>query len=141
MTNWPVAGGTVRDIAVERNLRDIRRRGGELAASALSKVEAKELFPQLVAPAKRQLIFGEISATGTIVLGAGFSSEKTAAGSYTITLATEAASTLVVTATCKTTFGGLTIAVSETTKKVIKIRTFDTTNNLADVAFTFHAVG
>jgi hypothetical protein len=24
---------------------------------------------------------------------------------------------------------------------VIKIRTFDTTNNLADVAFTFHAVG
>lgn len=30
MTNWPVAGGTVRDVPTERNLRDIRRRGGEV---------------------------------------------------------------------------------------------------------------
>lgn len=30
MTNWPVAGGTVRDTPTERNLRDIRRRGGEV---------------------------------------------------------------------------------------------------------------
>lgn len=29
MTNWPVAGGTVRDVPTERNLRDIRKRGGE----------------------------------------------------------------------------------------------------------------
>jgi hypothetical protein len=29
MSNWPVAGGTVRDVPTERNLRDIRKRGGE----------------------------------------------------------------------------------------------------------------
>lgn len=30
MTNWPAAGGTVRDVPTERGLRDIRKRGGEV---------------------------------------------------------------------------------------------------------------
>lgn len=30
MTNWPVAGGVVRDVPTERGLRDIRKRGGEV---------------------------------------------------------------------------------------------------------------
>lgn len=40
MTNWPVAGGTVRDDPTERNLRDIRRRGGE-TERRLSEAEAR----------------------------------------------------------------------------------------------------
>lgn len=42
MTNWPVAGGTVRDTPTERNLRDIRRRGGEVER-LLRKLEKEGL--------------------------------------------------------------------------------------------------
>jgi len=44
MTNWPVAGGTVRDVAVERGLRDIRRRGGELER-AVGEIKKEGLPP------------------------------------------------------------------------------------------------
>lgn len=44
MTNWPVAGGTVRDTPTERNLRDIRRRGGEVER-LLRELKEKGLPP------------------------------------------------------------------------------------------------
>lgn len=39
MTNWPVAGGTVRDTPTERNLRDIRKRGGEAERLLLETIK------------------------------------------------------------------------------------------------------
>lgn len=39
MTIWPVAGGTVRDLPTERNLRDIRKRGGEAERLLLETIK------------------------------------------------------------------------------------------------------
>lgn len=42
--NWPVAGGVVRDVPTERNLRDIRKRGGEVQR-LIEKLEKEGLPP------------------------------------------------------------------------------------------------
>lgn len=39
MTNWPAAGGTVRDVPSERNFRDIRKRGGEAERLLLETIK------------------------------------------------------------------------------------------------------
>jgi hypothetical protein len=39
MTNWPAAGGTVRDVPTERGLRDIRKRGGEAERLLLETIK------------------------------------------------------------------------------------------------------
>lgn len=52
MTNWPAAGGTVRDLPTERNLRDIRKRGGELESRAFQS------FLQLAVLGSHKLAFG-----------------------------------------------------------------------------------
>lgn len=44
MTNWPLAGGTVKDVPTQRNLRDIVKRGGEVERE-LRALEAEGLPP------------------------------------------------------------------------------------------------
>lgn len=54
MSNWPLEGGVTGIVPVDRNLRGIVRRGGELIG------QAKELFPQFVTPGARKINFGTI---------------------------------------------------------------------------------
>ena len=66
--SWPLEGGQTGIVSVDRNLRGILRRGGEvasIAAAALSKTEAKELFLQLAVPASRKIAFGTVTVTFT----------------------------------------------------------------------------
>jgi hypothetical protein len=58
MSGWPHEGGATRIVSVDRNLRGILKRGGELAATALSKNEARELFPSLLVPGEKKLAKG-----------------------------------------------------------------------------------
>jgi hypothetical protein len=60
MSNWPLEGGITGVVSVDRNLRGILRRGGELAATALFKAEAKELFPELATPGAKRLNTGTV---------------------------------------------------------------------------------
>lgn len=135
MSNWPAAGGQVRDIATERNLRDIRKRGGELLN------EARLIFPSLATTGARTLIVGQISAAGAVVLGSGFASEKTAAGKYTIKFSTELATLPVINGTFagEGTFGFFTVAAS--TKKEAKVELRNAAAALADNAFNFYVFG
>lgn len=59
MSVWPLEGGTTGIVSVDRNLRGILRRGGELVALALTKAEAKELFLSLLVPGEKKLAKGE----------------------------------------------------------------------------------
>lgn len=61
MSWWPLDGGAVRDRPTDQNFRGLARRGGELQAAALTKKEAKELFPQLVTLGSVKLSFGSIT--------------------------------------------------------------------------------
>jgi hypothetical protein len=60
MSVWPLEGGTTGIVSVDRNLRGILRRGGELAASALTKEEAKAGYLQLAVAANRKINFGTV---------------------------------------------------------------------------------
>lgn len=60
MSVWPLEGGTTGIVSVDRNLRGILRRGGELAASALTKEEAKAGYLQLAVAASRKINFGTV---------------------------------------------------------------------------------
>lgn len=59
MANWPAAGGTVRDLPTERNLRDIRKRGGDLETRAFQS------FLQLTVSGTHEVAFGKTKLTWT----------------------------------------------------------------------------
>jgi len=141
MTNWPLEGGTTGIVSVDRNLRGILKRGGELAASALTKAEAKELFPQLPAKANRRLIAGQVSAAGAKVLGEGFSSEKTGTGKYTIKISPELASTAVCTANYAGAGAAFGLDIVSSSKTEVKIEIFNSASANADLAFNFIILG
>lgn len=119
---------------------------GTLASNSDAKVPTEKAVKTAISLkatllAAATLVAGQVSSAGAVVLGTGFTSRKTATGSYTVTFNSALASTPVVNATLNTTFGGLTIAVTNKARGSFDIRTFDTTNNLSDIGFEFMAVG
>lgn len=65
MAVWPLEGGVTGITSVDRNLRGILRRGGELASSALLRKEALELFLQLAVKGSLKLAIGSTKMTWT----------------------------------------------------------------------------
>lgn len=101
---------------------------------------AKELFPQLPEAAQRDLIVGQVGATGTAVLGTGYASEKTGTGKYTIKLTSELATTAVCVASHAGT-GFSFVSATASTKKEVKIENFNGVGVNADEAFNFYIFG
>jgi len=82
-------------------------------------------------------IVGRIAAAGTVLTGTGFTAEKTATGTYKITLTTELATTGVLVAT---PFEALrTASCNSESTKVFEVLIFNTATNLAEnIGFSFH---
>lgn len=110
-------------------------KAGAVGASKLA-TGAKELFLQLPSAAPRVHLAGQISSTGTVVLGSGFTSEKTATGKYTIKITTELATTAVCVAS-HSGAGFSFVSATASTKKEVKLENFNGAGALADEAFNF----
>lgn len=142
MTNWPVAGGTVRDVPTERNLRDIRRRGGELESASLSKKEAKELFPQLPSKSSVKTLWGRVSSAAVKLGGSeGWTVSKVSAGIYKIAISPELGSTATCTFNVFETTNRLALRVGAASKTEVQVIFTGLTFEVADSAFTFHIFG
>jgi len=134
---WPSIG-TVKEVISERNLRDIRKRGGEVERLFF---KFQELVPQLPASAPRKLIVGQFSAAGAKVLGEGFSSEKTATGKYTVKF-TSALATVPVVTLMHTGAGFSQNSVAAATKAEFKVESYNGVSFVAeDHALNFYALG
>lgn len=83
MTNWPLEGGTTGIVSVDRNLRGILKRGGEVAAQA-QRIEKEGVSSSLES---LKIIRGIINTggAGSIVKGSGFSIVRNGTGDVTIT--------------------------------------------------------
>lgn len=61
---WPLEGGQTGIVPVDRNLRGIVKRGGELASTlAVEIAKQLTLFPKLATPGSRTINFGSSSLT------------------------------------------------------------------------------
>jgi|SRR5882757_2802983 len=65
---WPLEGGQTKIVPVDRNLRGIVKRGGELAATVTSYLTR---FPQLAKPGTVKTNFGETTMTFSETLVSG----------------------------------------------------------------------
>lgn len=113
---------------------------GTIEASDLN-ANAKELFPQLVSAAPRTIMAGQISAAGAVVLGAGFTSEKTATGKYTIKITTELATNAVLVGGGINVGAFIFVTAAASTKKEVKVEVHNAASALADEAFNFYIFG
>jgi hypothetical protein len=93
----------------------------------------------LPSPGARTLIAGQVSAAGAVVLGDGFTSEKTGVGKYTIAFKAPLATVPSVTYGSVGTFGHFTTA--EATQAFFKVVTGNAAGAEGDHAFGFKALG
>lgn len=85
-----------------------------------------------------QIVRGQVSGTGVVMLGAGFAAAKTGTGAYEITLATELGATGILLPVA-TEFNRIP-RVAEQGKQVFKVTFVNLGEAAADTAFNFWVV-
>lgn len=117
----------VNDDQTDQNFRELERR-----------FPVREIANKVVTDAMlvKPTIVGQVSSGGAVVLGSGFTSEKTGTGVYKITLATELATDGVLVAlpaefnrVMRNSAGG---------KKTFTVNSVNLAEVAADTAFNFH---
>jgi hypothetical protein len=83
-------------------------------------------------------IAGEITAGGEVGVGSGFAAEKTATGTYKITLTTELSTEGVIVVTALESVGVRFGAITESGKKVFRVSFYKSFTEKADTPFLFY---
>lgn len=111
----------------------------DLAANAVEaeKVKAGAITDEKLAS---PIIRGRIAKLGTVVIGLGFTSEKTAAGKYTVKLTTELSTEGIMTVTVCEAATSRYPTIAASGKKEFKIETRNQLNELEDTLFNFWVI-